>query len=160
MEQICANNMDTKGVTSGMIYHHIRKSVEDNENYTLGFFYTNWQETVSQSVFTPTSCLWTNRTRIVCDIAYPSVWRVDTKNEGKINKYLDLAIQIKELRKMKSVNLSSLLSSTGCYSEETGGLPEKHKCWDRIDSTSKNSLAGISKDPPRSPLSLRQLVAT
>ena len=61
---------------------------------------------------------------------------------------------------MKSVNLSSLLSSTGCYSEETGGLPEKHKCRDRIDSTSKNSLAGIRKDPPKSPLSLRQLVAT
>ena len=95
-------------------------------------------------MFTPTSCLWTNRTRIVCDIAYPSVWRVDTKNEEKINKYLDLAIQIKELRKMKSVNLSSLLSSTGCYSAETDGLPEKHKCWDRIDSTSKNGLAGIS----------------
>ena len=131
MEQICANNMDTKGVTSGMIYHHIRKSVEDNENYTLGFFYTNWQETVSQSLFTPTSCLWTNRTRIVCDIAYPSVWRVDTKNEEKINKYLDLAIQIKELRKMKSVNLSSLLSKHRLL------LPK------RLEGYLKNINAGI-----------------
>ena len=30
-------------------------------------------------------------------------------------------------------------------------VPEKHKCWHRVDSTSKNSPVRSNENPPKSP---------
>ena len=58
-----------------------------------------------------TSCLWTNRTRIASSLTFacPGDRRVDIKQEEKVNKYLDLAIEIQELWKMKRVKVVPLL---------------------------------------------------
>lgn len=55
---------------------------------------------------------------------------------------------------MKSVKVKDV--SVNCYQyteyyyKETRGLYEMHKYWNRVGSTSKNTLAEISKDPPKS----------
>ena len=134
-------------------YEHTPKKVEDNENFKL-----LWDVSIQTHkkldhnrpdiVFVDKQ----NKNCLIIDIACPGDRRVDIKQEEKINKYLDLAIEIKELWKMKRVKVVPVVyRSTRYYSEETGGLPEKHKCWDRAGSTAKNSLVGIRKDPPKSP---------
>ena len=50
--------------------------------------------------------------------------------------------------------------STGHYSEETGGVPMKHKCWDGVGRTLFKEHAvflGFSKDPAKT---WRRLIAT
>ena len=75
-----------------------------------------------------------NKNCLIIDIAYPSDWRVDTKNkEIKINKYLDLAIEMKELWKMKSVKV--VLVVIGAL----GTIPE------RLEDYLKNIKAGIEE---------------
>ena len=93
-----------------------------------------------------------NKNCLIIDIACPGDRKVDIKQEEKINKYLDLAIEIKDVVEDEACkSCPRCYRSTGYYSEETGGLPEKHRRWYRAGSTAKNSLAGISKDPPKSP---------
>ena len=64
-------------------------------NY-LGFLYTNRQETESKSpdiVFVYKQ----KKNCLIIVIPSPGDIRVDIKQEEKVNKYLDLAVEIKEL---------------------------------------------------------------
>ena len=57
-----------------------------------------------------------NKNYLITVIACPSDRRVDIKQEEKVNKYLDLTVQIKELRKMNSVKVVLLLNGAlGIY---------------------------------------------
>ena len=42
---------------------------------------------------------------LIIDVACPNDWRVESKQEEKVNKYLDLAFEIKKLWKMKRVKV-------------------------------------------------------
>ena len=106
MEQICANNMDKKGVTSGVII--FPRVLRIMRIILRDFPIIQTYKKLCHNQCSPRDRVCGqrgNRNCLIIDIAYPSDWRVDTKNEEKINKYLDLAIDIKELWKMKSVKV-------------------------------------------------------
>ena len=50
-----------------------------------------------------------NKNCLIIDIACPGDRRVDIKQEEKINKYFDLAIEIKELWKVKRVKVVAVV---------------------------------------------------
>ena len=56
-----------------------------------------------------------NKNYLIIDIACPSDRRVDIKQEEKVNKYLDLAVEIKELRKVNSVKVVLVLNGAVAY---------------------------------------------
>ena len=66
--------------------------------------------------------------------------------EEKFDKYLDLAIQIKALCKMKSVKVVCVLSENWVLNRRDWRLPAKYKGQDKVDSTLK-----VSKVPLKSP---------
>ena len=56
-----------------------------------------------------------NKNYLIIDIACPSDRRLDIKQEEKVNKYLDVTVEIKELRKMNSVKVVLVLNGAlGC----------------------------------------------
>ena len=89
---------------------------------------------------------------LIINVACPSDWRVDIKQEDKINKYLDLGCEIKELWEMKKVKVIPIvIGALGTVLRRLEDYLRNIKCWDRFGSTAKNSPAGISKNPPKSP---------
>ena len=87
-------------------YEHTPKKVEDNENFILLWDFSKQTDKKLDHnhpdiVFVDKE----NKNRLIIDIACPGDRRVDIKQEEKINKYLDLAIEIKELWKMKGVKV-------------------------------------------------------
>ena len=51
-----------------------------------------------------------NKNYLIIDIACPSDRRLDIKQQEKVNKYLDVAVEIKELRKINSVKVVLVLN--------------------------------------------------
>ena len=46
---------------------------------------------------------------LIIDVACPNDWRVESKQEEKVNNYLDLAFEIKKLWKMKRVKVALIV---------------------------------------------------
>ena len=108
------------------------QKVEDNENYKLLWDFSiqtdkKLDHNRPDMVFVDKQ----NKNCLIIDIACPGDRRVDIKQEEKINKYLDLAIEIKELWKMKRVKVVPVVIGV------LGTIPK------RLEDYLRNINAGI-----------------
>ena len=78
--------------------------------------------------------------------ACPCDRELDIKQEEKVNKYLDLAVKIKGLWKMKSVKVFPVAKRLEDYLRNINAGTELEP-----QSIGKHNLARISKDPPKCP---------
>ena len=87
-----------------------------------------------------------NKNYLIIDIACPSDRRLDIKQQEKVNKYLDVAVEIKELRKINSVKVVLVLNGVlGSVADANlqirgggGGYPPKFFSALRASFWSKN----------------------
>ena len=87
-------------------YEHSPENVEDNEKCKLLWDFSI-QTDRKLDHNRPDIVLVDKQSKscLIIDVACPNDWRVESKQEEKVNKYLDLAFQIKKLWKMKRVKV-------------------------------------------------------
>ena len=78
-----------------------------------------------------------------------TAWRVESKQEEKVNKYLDQAFEIKNLWKMKRVKVVPIvIGALGTVPKKLEEHQTDINVGIELAALQKTVAAGISKDPP------------